>query len=1100
MIYQQQFYRKFITRRVNDLNRILPLDAITELPVGCVGHILDNLHLDRPMTIVPDLKGFFFHVDPQRKFLYNVTEPDLSPSAPVKINMQGIVLPQAGVKLLLNRFRQENIRTIKTVDDIAELPVRTGVQSLISYDSLWRLRIFGMLRRHRIMNFILMNLVNYLAKLPERDHYICIPAPEARIRTESYMDMLAMFTEMERIVAGCEDLDSGGKATGLYDEEIVSMEEYTRMDFMRAFKEQTKATIRYPEIPEYLLLMHFLSFVEASSKASIFELLPRAMWKKVNIIFLSKNNALIYNFQTLKDLNGANNQILIRLIKNLNNLSRSNYEDPTKFTTVSVNTEPDVPEEDTSDVEPENTPTVGESPEPLSPTPQPGTAPTLASSTDGKPIDLPMMQGINQKLLEFTGELDVAIPELLVVKPKEGKLNAPAFMQPITPAEHQEFSELELSKINLGAQRVIEEAPTTPAQKQRATSMADAFRTVELNGHTIEDLVLNTKDQTTINSSLDFLADQVPDASMLEASAIAFDKDYLANSFDRDMAAILVSFNQFGMFLTDVKTEPVNDELNSLTKYTVSYEDTQHKKHTIRFTMPTIDDRGFCYVNGNLMVMKKQRVANPICKVSDTRVTLNSNFNKFLVERNTAVAHSFIEYIVSLLTKYKEQVKFEYGVSDYSKLTLPYEYTAIARRYDAITVANNYFHFKLETRFERFKLQNALLEAAQRAEYKYGVLVKFEKGVAGFMDLDGSYTELNLAANTPVYTGTLIDKICQILGANPTPLTEWIDFKLLNKSIPVIFALAYRFGLSHMLQYMNVDFQLLEKNERAVNRNVTDIVIRFADKKLIIKRNPLIVSLVFSGLSAFDLSNVNFEEMDEREVYYDLIQTKRMSIHNIKGIDDYFDFFMDPITADVLSQMKEPTNTKDLLIRAAQLLSTEDHQEAASSTNFRFRSYERMNAELYNAMARAFTTYRNKSIGATNKFSINEYVVKQAIVSDQLMENVDVINPINDIKYACEYSHVGIGGRAADSFVVQDRRFPDDALGIMSEATVDSGKTGMNAQLSMNPTIANTRGMTVSKPPEQLDPANMLSVTSMLMAGVTQDDGKRRRNSCAFTQ
>ena len=115
-------------------------------------------------------------------------------------------------------------------------------------------------------------------------------------------------------------------------------------------------------------------------------------------------------------------------------------------------------------------------------------------------------------------------------------------------------------------------------------------------------------------------------------------------------------------------------------------------------------------------------------------------------------------------------------------------------------------------------------------------------------------------------------------------------------------------------------------------------------------------------------------------------------------------------------------------------------------------------------------------------------------MEDQLKENVDIINPINDIKYQEEFSHAGFAGgrKSLDSFTVPDRQYPKDGVGIISEATVDSAKTAFAASTSMDPTIVNMRGMTLTSNPDELKPTQILSISSLIMPGVTQDDSKRQ--------
>jgi hypothetical protein len=190
--------------------------------------------------------------------------------------------------------------------------------------------------------------------------------------------------------------------------------------------------------------------------------------------------------------------------------------------------------------------------------------------------------------------------------------------------------------------------------------------------------------------------------------------------------------------------------------------------------------------------------------------------------------------------------------------------------------------------------------------------------------------------------------------------------------------------------------------------------------------------------------------------------------------------------------MGEPTDLRDLLIRAVTLLTTSEHKDEASASNFRFRGVEQLTGIVYNEMARAFATYKNKGRGATNKFSMKEYQIKQRIAKEQLTENVSIINPIDDIKTYSKFSNAGSGGRSNDTFMITDRQFTEDQIGVVSEATVDNGKTGMNATLPANPTIVNTRGMVSSEDVQNLNPENVLSFTACLLPCATNDDGKRR--------
>ena len=269
-----------------------------------------------------------------------------------------------------------------------------------------------------------------------------------------------------------------------------------------------------------------------------------------------------------------------------------------------------------------------------------------------------------------------------------------------------------------------------------------------------------------------------------------------------------------------------------------------------------------------------------------------------------------------------------------------------------------------------------------------------------------------------------------------------------------------------------------------------DIHIRFADRVLHFNRYPLKYSLILSGLAAYDLSGYAMSEFESKDVYYDLFINNGLAANYLKGIDSFYDLFIDNMTYTVLKQMHEPTNVRDLLIRCSELLSSVDHKEASSAANHRIRGYEQFNAILYNEMSREFAGYQARR-GKANTFSINANAVYLRIIQNESTMPAEAANPMEDIKIYSNITYGGIGGRTGESFVTVDRRYSADDVGVLSEATADSGKVGMNAMLSFNPTIKNTMGVIESKDPKELEPSSIISASAALMPYAVQDDCNR---------
>lgn len=288
----------------------------------------------------------------------------------------------------------------------------------------------------------------------------------------------------------------------------------------------------------------------------------------------------------------------------------------------------------------------------------------------------------------------------------------------------------------------------------------------------------------------------------------------------------------------------------------------------------------------------------------------------------------------------------------------------------------------------------------------------------------------------------------------------------------------------------NESFDEPISTEKRYQPRTNDIHIKFADRVLHFNRYPLSKSLIVSGLDAYDLSEYNMSDFESRDSYFSLFTENGLAANYLKGIESFYDLFIDNMTYTVLKQMHEPTNVRDLLLRCAVLLSTTDHIETSSGANHRIRGYEQFNAILYNEMAREFAGYQARR-GKNNSFSINPNAVYLRIIQNESTMPSEASNPLEDIKMYSNITYGGIGGRTGESFVTTDRRFAKDDIGVLSEATADSGKVGMNAMLSFDPTITNTLGICESKDPKDLNPANVMSIHSLCMPFANTDDCPR---------
>ena len=641
----------------------------------------------------------------------------------------------------------------------------------------------------------------------------------------------------------------------------------------------------------------------------------------------------------------------------------------------------------------------------------------------------------------------------------------------------------------------IARSELTPQQQEKAKILAQRTQQVKIptpqGNKTVGDILNEPIDTSFSPEHYSQLDGEVPDPSMTKSATKAADMEYQEKLLQRDIIANLAVFQENGLFMNSYEEE---DEYNSFTRVKhvkVGFQDVRGKKHTVRFKIPTPDDDGHYLINGVKLSMSKQFVNVPICKISPTRVSLISNFIKTLVDKVQSKRHSLPEYLAKNAKDLK--LTIEPKSNSYIGYSVPYDYKSLGIKFGKIVTPEYELFFEYPKRYQFSEIvdvrskESISTEKMEKLEKQHGVLfgrTKKSRSTCLFMDQHGGCTTVEVRSGNIVEQGnTIID----YLGDVQIP-AEWCELKILDKNLPIIFVLGYRYGLTSILNLLKVKYRFVPARTK-MERGADELVIPFKDGKLLISRYPLMTSYIVAGLLWFSsIKKYEFRELDDVDTYYHLLSDKGFSTNYLKGIDSYFNFFIDPITKDVLEQMNEPTTTRDLLIRAVEMLVYETDKEPSAIENFRSRSAEKIPSVIYNEISRQYANYVNTNYRESS-FSINTEAVFQRILQDQTMVLKEETNPVRAMKEYSRVTYSGFGGRTEKAFVERDRRYADDAVGVLSEATPTSSSVGMVTYLTGDPKIKNLRGMFDIGAAENV--TNKLSDTTLLMPFSTHDDPKR---------
>ena len=114
-----------------------------------------------------------------------------------------------------------------------------------------------------------------------------------------------------------------------------------------------------------------------------------------------------------------------------------------------------------------------------------------------------------------------------------------------------------------------------------------------------------------------------------------FNESYEKEVMPKDMIGVFEELNNksIKMFIRDIKVEDTSDVLNYKETWTVSLEDENRTRHTIKVDIPKFYDKNFLWLGGNKKVIKNQMFFLPVVKISNDTVMIVTNYNKMSINR-----------------------------------------------------------------------------------------------------------------------------------------------------------------------------------------------------------------------------------------------------------------------------------------------------------------------------------------------------------------------------------------------------------------------------------------------------------------------------------
>jgi len=603
----------------------------------------------------------------------------------------------------------------------------------------------------------------------------------------------------------------------------------------------------------------------------------------------------------------------------------------------------------------------------------------------------------------------------------------------------------------------------TKAQRQRLDIAKEKYKSIFIDGRSIPEILADTKAKLIERTlSVNTVSN---DPSVQNSTLIDFEKSYVKNTMEHDILSMVKSLStdkSVNMHIVDVTKDDTSDQTTSKYTYVFKFIDERQKNHSIKIDIPKVDNDGFLMISGNRKLLKKQLTFLPVVKCKPDEVIISSSYNKCFIYRQGSTLTRGISSLFKLLSKDLLTTKgFEIFSGDNEKNNKNYittiEYDVIASKYYKFIVGFDKmksieFIFNQEdlrnlikNKFPSYVVKSNMLPIG--INWKTWTIIEYniendKKSVCDY--IFDSIRDLNVIPD-------IYDKIATM---NIVKRRMYTRIMVQSREFPLVSFLGGLFGLSKILntEKINVEF-----SEKRIIKD-TRLYIRFSDGYLYYNDENISASLLLNGLSYMSTEEYTFADFDTERPYIDYFYETLKTRNVYKGHTAFRELFIDPITEEILKDLKLPTDFLELFLYANSLLIDNSYKNEIDLENYRVRGYENISVILYKMISAQYRIYKQNSSGM-GRMSIQQDQLMTALHKSFILENYDATNPINEIKNKSIVTFKGPGGVNNDRvFNLAKRSFDYSAIGVMAVSSPDGAGAGIVKHLTLNPKILSTRG------------------------------------------
>lgn len=587
------------------------------------------------------------------------------------------------------------------------------------------------------------------------------------------------------------------------------------------------------------------------------------------------------------------------------------------------------------------------------------------------------------------------------------------------------------------------------------------------------------------------------DESLKYAKADDFQKQYIQQTLKKNLVQCIGAIQKGPISITDYTVETTKDSMNEYETHIVKLVPTVGKPSVIRQVVPVVQVDGTFKFNGVQHRMRMQRVDLPIRKVSATRVGLTSYYGKVFVERSNLkrfnYGGSLTQWLKNKIQDLEDTSFTDGSFSNVADTTarVPGLYGQIAEEISNFSGSDRVrYTFDYANRAKFLKLSDDEL----KLEPKEGVAFAKRDRTVYYMDASGMV--FHGTKEGLVETGTFEDMIGLDLTGTRMPVTS-VDMKIYSKSIPIGFCLGYLLGFERLLKLIKAKPRHVPVGER-LNLGPSEYAIRFKNTSLVFDRKDVLVSLIMSGYNQYHrmVKEHDMVSFESKDTYSSMLDKLGIGNRYTRKLDSMSTYFVDPITEQLLTLMKEPTSFTGLLIRSCEMLVSsyvpirpEKADPKVLGHMERLRGYERLAGFTYETMVKAIEQYGARASSGRATITVNPFETIGGLMQDPTVAPVNNLNPLQYLREREVTTFSGRGGRSKRSMVGSTRVYDENDAGFISEASVDSGDVGVITYVSQDTNVSTVYG-TVAELDQKKErtAGKMLSTSANLAPGADGDD------------